>query len=145
MEDAEAAVLAYAGHVHAVGGEGKLVQAALADHPAQQRVTGRLGFAGVDGESFSLPEQTVLRGRGAARVLDVVEVEVTAGMRCQEQILRFGKPFQTCDLGFVYQPLRKRKDTRESVEFVSSELISDCNTTCKCWLSSNHSTAQCKK
>lgn len=79
--------------MHAIWGERKLVEASLPDGPPQQRVARRLGFAGINGEAFALPQQRVLWCRGAAWVVHVVEVEVTAGMGGQEQVFRLGKPF----------------------------------------------------
>lgn len=80
VEDAQAAILANAGQVPAVGREGKLVEGPLAHCPFGQRVAGRLTLGSVDGKALALLQQAVLgRGRGA-RVADIVQVQVAAGM-----------------------------------------------------------------
>lgn len=87
VEDAQAAILADAGQVPAVGREGELVEGPLAHRPLGQRVAGCLALGGVDGKALALLQQAILGRRRGARVADVVQVQVAAGVGRQEQAL----------------------------------------------------------
>lgn len=108
------AVLARTRQILAIRGEGELVERPFAHRPAQQRVASRLALAGMHCIVFSLLQELVVRRRGAAGVLHVVQIHAAAGVGHQEQALRTRNPSHTRYSGLVYKSLggegqRKRK------------------------------------
>ncbi len=119
VEDAQESVLTHAGQEFSVGREGELVERALAHRPLQQRVARGLALAGVNGVALALLQQLVVRRRGAAGVLHVIQEQAPAGVGHEEQALGARDPLHTRDPRLIDQSLSGSGENKTENTWVS--------------------------